>query len=85
MTQFYKLTKISDDVFGGFHPNGIDEGYTIIGYYREPPKIGERFFFKGRGLLDHLRTSTVKEIVSESEFKTENSTYKLEIWDNLKK
>ena len=70
----YTLTKVSDDVFGGKHPNFIDEGYTTIGF-KTDIIVGESYYF------GDLRTSIVTEILSDSEkesvFKIMNSTYKL--------
>lgn len=68
----FRLTKVSDDKFNGFHPNGIDEGYTKEGYMPLKPTVGERFY------LGALRTSTVTEVIDATTFKTLNSTYKLE-------
>jgi hypothetical protein len=68
----YKLTKISDDVFNGFHPNGIDKGYTKSGEILAMPKVGECFYIAG------LRTSRVTvEMDAKNIFKTRNSTYQL--------
>ena len=67
-----KITKLSDDVFNGSHPNGIDEGYESEGYEYAPPQVGERYH--GGGLL----TSTVTEVIDENTFKTRNSTYRIE-------
>lgn len=75
--QKYILIKKSDDVFDGFHPNGKDEGYTIIGTFNKAPTVGERFIIRGRRLTEYLNTSPVTEIVSDTVFKTENSTYEL--------
>lgn len=70
-----KLEKISDDVFNGEHPNGINAGFIKEGnIYGE--LIVARMFMVGS-----LRTSHVTEIVSDTGhvviFKTNNSTYKL--------
>ena len=73
----YILRKKSDDIFGGMHPNGIDPGYTVIGNFEKPPTVGERFVITGRGIRRYLNTSPVSEIISGTEFKTENSTYEL--------
>lgn len=71
-----KLEKLSDDVFNGKHPNGINKGYTKElrdGIKASIPVVGKNYYF-GR-----LRTSIVKEIVSTNPektiFKTRNSTY----------
>jgi len=75
--QTAKITKLSDDKFEGQHPNFIDEGYVKEGVFIEVPKVGDNFY------LHDFRTSIVKEIMSQTEkeiiFKTENSTYKLEL------
>ena len=75
----YTLTKLTDDVFEGYHPNGIYAGHTISSAEKPEIVIGERYLFKNP--TNYLLTSTVTEIVSETEeeiiFKTKNSTYKL--------
>lgn len=78
-----KLTKISDDVFNGKHPNDINEGYTKFGFLVEPPTVGERFKVRGTTLTSGLLTSIVTEIIDENTFKTENSTYRIELCDFL--
>lgn len=74
------LTKISDDVFGGFHPNQIYEGYTRDGEFKDKPTVGERFYIDNT--YRYLNTSVVTSIIEDDGeimiFKTENSTYKLE-------
>jgi len=68
------------------HDN-LREGQAY-GSFKELPVIGERFVLIGRGLEDpatvrHVITTKVKEVVKEDKylytFKTENSTYKLEL------
>jgi len=76
------ITKISDDVFNGFHPNYIDEGFQTIGIIDEALKVGERFRVLGICRDSGLLTSKVTEIISENIFKTENSTYKLDLYEN---
>lgn len=75
----YTLTKQSDNAFEGNHPNGIYEGHQVTSLNKPEVVIGERYAFAGFGR--YLLTSTVQEIVSETEtetiFKTNNSTYKL--------
>lgn len=69
------LIKISDDVFEGRHPNGINEGFKEIGGYINGPVVGERYRF------NNLTTSTVTEVTENDDesiqFKTSNSTYKI--------
>jgi hypothetical protein len=69
------LIKISDDMFEGRHPNGINEGFKQIGGYIAGPIVGERYRF------NNLTTSTVTEITEDNDesvdFKTNNSTYKI--------
>ena len=80
-----KLTKLSDDAFNGNHPNGINEGYTKIGYMIKKPTIGERFFVYQSKMYSGFSTSIVtKKMNKEGIFKTTYSTYKIEIIDNLK-
>lgn len=75
----YTITKISDDVYNGIHPNGIDEGYSMEFDNKPELVVGERYALTNP--TRYLLTSTVTEIVSETEneiiFKTKNSTYKL--------
>lgn len=78
-----KITKISDDKFNGNHPNYIDEGYTQFGFLVESPIVGERFKVRGTTLTSGLLTSIVTEIIDENTFKTENSTYRIELCDFL--
>tara|TARA_R110000803_G_scaffold78744_8_gene144003 strand:- start:451 stop:696 length:246 start_codon:yes stop_codon:yes gene_type:complete len=68
----YVCTKLSDDNFEGNHPNGVVEGCTTRGFLYRTPEVGQR------AIIGSLRTSIVTEIVDETTFKTENSTYKLE-------
>jgi hypothetical protein len=78
-----RITKITDDAFEGNHPNGIDEGYNLIGSYDKEPTVGERFFIKGKKMWDYLHTSVVTEPLNEEGiFKTTYSTYKIEKLDD---
>ena len=70
------LTKISDDYFGGNHPNGIYQGHTIVGTVKDDLVIGERFTVNN--FKNYLHTSRVKEIIDENTFKTEYSTYRID-------
>jgi len=76
--EYVRLTKISDDRFKGNHPNGIFEGYTQYGVVVDDIKIGERFNVMGNHLTDYLSTSSVIEIIDDTTFKTKNSTYRVE-------
>jgi len=67
------LKKISDDVFNGNHPGGINAGYVKSGHLHEDVKIGERVRISDQTRL--LTSSLVTEIINEYTFKTENSTY----------
>jgi len=79
-----KVTKLKDDVFDGTHPNGIDEGFSIIGEYDIPPTVGERFLVTSRKMYgDYLNTSIVTSPLDENGiFKTTYSTYKIEELDD---
>jgi len=67
-----RLTKLSDDVFEGKHPNGIHAGWVEEGRLWKAPIVGERC------VVGRFHTSTVTEIIDENTFKTKNSTYKIE-------
>jgi hypothetical protein len=67
-----RITKVSDDVFGGAHPNGITEGYVREGILWQAPEIGVSC------MVGDFYTSVITEIVDETTFKTRNSTYKIE-------
>lgn len=78
MSKLYKVTKITDDVFNGHHPNNINEGYTTIGEIFSMPEEGSRF------VCGNLMTSTVtKAINDQGFFQTRNSTYKLEEYTEI--
>lgn len=70
------LTKISDDKFGGNHPNGINTGYVKEGTFTVYPLIGEHFH------IGNLKTSKIIDVMDGEEgkcqFKTQNSTYLLD-------
>lgn len=67
-----KIYKVSDDRFNGEHPNGINAGFTAEGVEYNKPTVGESYWGGG------LRTSTVTEVIDDNNFKTLNSTYRLE-------
>lgn len=67
-----KLTKLSDDKFGGKHPNGIHQGYVKKGILIQKPEIGKRC------IINDFATSIVTEIINDSTFKTLYSTYQIE-------
>jgi rhodanese-related sulfurtransferase len=74
------LTKLTDDVFNGNHPNGIHEGYVVKGHEILPPKIGERYIVVcSRG----FSTSIVTKVLDNNGiFKTTYSTYQIKYLDN---
>lgn len=72
---YVKIVKLTDDVFGGNHPNYINEGYTQIGEVQKDITIGERFNVVG--INNYLSTSMVTAIIDDETFKTMNSTYKV--------
>lgn len=75
----YQIRKVVDNYEekGSYHPNGIDNGYTVKGIFETLPTIGKRFVIRGRHYSEYLDTSPVTEIVSDTIFKTKNSTYEL--------
>lgn len=70
-----RLTKLSDDTFGGNHPNGINEGYVKEGYEFSTPKVGERYY------IGAFSTSPITEIIDKNNFKSTYSTYRIEYID----
>jgi hypothetical protein len=73
-----RVTKITDNVFNNDHPNGVNEGFSVEGFYINEPTVGERFVVVNKGLHTLLSTSPVTEVLDNGLFKTENSTYKIE-------
>ena len=81
-----KLTKVglTGRIPDGLHPNGIEVGYIEEGYMVEPPKVGEMFLLYPHnkvtfGNTPHFHTSLVTEVISDPEFRTLNSLYKIEV------
>lgn len=81
-----KLTKVglTGRIPDGLHPNGIGVGYIEEGYMVEPPKVGEMFLLYPHnkvtfGNTPHFHTSLVTEVISDTEFRTLNSLYKIEV------
>ena len=59
------LTKISDDMFNGNHPNGYNVGSVLSGYIKKEPKLAERFYLFGsiKGMeYPRFATSAVKRV-----------------------
>lgn len=80
-----KLTKVglTGRIPDGLHPNGIEVGYIEEGYMVKPPKVGEMFLLYpynkvALGNTPHFHTSLVTEVISDTEFRTLNSLYKIE-------
>lgn len=81
-----KLTKVglTGRIPGGLHPNGIEVGYIEEGYMVKPPKVGEMFLLYPHnkvtfGNTPYFHTSLVTEVISDTEFRTLNSLYKIEV------
>lgn len=74
----FRVTKISDDVFDGLHPNGINEGYTKVGFSNYYPKVGEPFMLLTPST--YFITSDVTKVMTGL-FHTKNSKYKHEVLD----
>lgn len=73
---YVNLTKVSDDVFGGRHPNQIFEGYSRAGTLQRDIQVGSFGYiidFSG----EYFITSEIIEVMDENTFKTVNSTYKI--------
>jgi hypothetical protein len=81
--KYITLTKVSDDVFEGNHPNGVFVGNQLSGYIKTKPVIGEQLYLYPslKGVLPPCAwTSILVAIDTKSNLiKTENSTYKFEI------
>lgn len=74
----YILEKISDDVFGGNHPNGYNVGFIAKGSLPLGlPMFGKPFIFSRDNYKGFATTIVTEEMNSEGIFKTLNSTYKL--------
>ena len=67
-----KLSELDEAI----HPNNILEGFTKTGDFISPPKVGENFW-----VGCSWRTSTVKEIINDTTFKTCNSIYKITVFE----
>lgn len=77
-----KLTKVglTGRIPDGLHPNGIEVGYIEEGYMVEPPKVGEMFLLYPHNKVTFgNNTSLVTEVISDTEFRTLNSLYKIEV------
>lgn len=74
-----KITKLKE-VENPRHPNNIEEGYTRVGTFINPPEIGQRFGLSGRSFGDYWSTSPVQEIIDENTFRTLNSVYRWEVF-----
>ena len=74
-----KVVKMSDDKFGGKHPNGIESGYVVYGTIVNPVEVGS-FLYLNKASGDaygYFHTSEITKIIDENHFKTRNSTYKI--------
>jgi hypothetical protein len=67
-----KMTKLKDSDTA-MYKNHIEKGKEVIGKITELPKVGESFYV---GM--NYRTSEVKEIISLTRFRTNNSIYDLQ-------
>lgn len=74
------ITKIGSSTIP--HPNKIEDGSVRTGHMKEYPKVGHPFILI-KGMGGFFKTSPVVEILQSHldmiEFKTENSTYRLDI------
>ena len=68
-----KITKLSDDVFEGKHPNNIHKGFTKQGHIHSPLKVGSSFII-GSFITSRV-TKIIEETLTSAKFKTKNSTY----------
>lgn len=66
-----KITKLAN-IDNPLKPSGFPVGFTRIGKSYGKPVVGECFHIGG------FRTSTVQEILDDNDFKTHNSIYKWE-------
>jgi len=71
MLQEVRLTKLRE-ADKPTHPNNIETGYVFRGMITEKPCVGQQLHIYGeQGGI----TSTIKEIISETEFRTHNSIF----------
>lgn len=78
--KFLQLTKLSDDKFGGFHPNGINVGSRLIyGYNHDGIEQGKQLFLYPLENVADVPRAWTSKVVSFDEktmtLKTKNSTY----------
>ena len=79
-SKLIKLTKLSE-LEDAYHPNNIEEGFSIEGRFIHKPIVGNSFYLAVEnavaGMIVHsaFRTSMVKEILDDNTFKTMNSVY----------
>lgn len=95
MSTHAQLTKISTlpgatvDPFGARGNGPIEDGYFVLGYYVEPPTIGQPFVmsrYNSNGLeIDgFFRTSPVEDVSPTTDgyvFRTANSTYRITAYE----
>lgn len=75
MSKKIRLTKVTH-LMDIPHPNGIDEGFEVIGTTNLEPEIGINYVVS-RYNGGYLVTSPITEVISSTHFKTKNSEYKI--------
>lgn len=68
--KYVKLEKLAESE-DPLHPDNIPVAYQTNGIFIKEPEVGRPFMVGGT-----FYTSTVKEILSENTFKTQNSIYR---------
>lgn len=69
------VTKKTDCVFDGNHPNGIVEGYSKTGKALNDLTVGSSLVITYNDGYGMFMTSTVMKINDDMTFETENSVY----------
>ena len=73
-----KLIKLKD-FDSAEYKNHIEESRVVEGVIIDTPTVGKCFYLFYEDRNSAFRTSTVKEVIDENTFRTNNSIYKLEI------
>jgi hypothetical protein len=79
VNDYIELKKLSNDVYGNFHPNGVKKGHILKGYIKNLPEVGKQFYMYDKHLYQPKMWTSRIDNIDEKEgiIKTKNSTYKI--------